>query len=471
MNRFLFTSALLCAILLMAKVFNPAEYGFSPDATPAENAVALQKALEGGNRKVVIDEPGVYNLGATVYLDDDTILECVPGVVLRKEGRFEHILVNRGAYNYYTNKNITLRGVHISIGDAPTVVGSPNGNCPGVRGQITFCRVQNVQVYDFLCHDMSGYQYCIQFCDFDGLIMDGFDIRGDKDGVHLNRGRNFVIRNGVLCTADDGIALNAGDWTVDCTPLMGSIEDGLVENIQDLPGGKCNFARLISGCWMDWHDGMKLMRGDIFRHGKNVYSVYMPLGLTQYVSHTPPTHTHGLWESPEGIKFLFLQDDGETRADIRNVVFQNIYLHAERGFSCSWEICEYSRLIHPDVPQKDYPVIDVTLDGVFADSHTPVFRGIASGTIRMHNVISKHSPLFQLNALHHDVLGSFPTERNILITGGDFRTNDGIPADIILLDPKGTAHVTLEGNLQSRPVIIQSNSNITVDGTTKVIQK
>jgi len=252
---------------------------------------------------------------------------------------------------------------------------------------------------------------------------------------------------------------------------MGSIEDGLVENIQDLPGGKCNFARLISGCWRDWHDGMKLMRGDIFRHGKNVYSVYMPLGLTRYVSHTPPTHTHGLWQSPEGIKFLFLQDDGETRADIRNVVFRNIYLHAERGFSCSWEICEYSRLIHPDVPQKDYPIIDVTLDGVFADSHAPIFHGIASGTIRMHNVISKHSPLLQLTGLHDEVLGSFATERNILITGGDFRADDGIAYDISLMDPKGNAHITLEGNLQSRPVIIQSNSDITVDGTTKVIRK
>ena len=83
-----------------------------------------------------------------------------------------------------------------------------------------------------------------------------------------------------------------------------------------LDGGKCNFARVITGCWKQWHPGMKLQRCDIFNVGKNVYTVFpMPLGTNEYVSMTAPAHKHGAWKSPEGINFLFLQDDGESRTD------------------------------------------------------------------------------------------------------------------------------------------------------------
>ncbi|MBO7684997.1 MAG: hypothetical protein J6V72_01345, partial [Kiritimatiellae bacterium] len=64
--------------------------------------------------------------------------------------------------------------------------------------------------------------------DFDGIVVDGFVIRGGKDGIHLNRGKNFVVRNGVLRTLDDGIAVNAGEWPGGFTPVMGSIENGLI---------------------------------------------------------------------------------------------------------------------------------------------------------------------------------------------------------------------------------------------------
>jgi 23S rRNA (uracil1939-C5)-methyltransferase len=146
---------------------------------------------------------------------------------------------------------------------------------------------------------------------------------------------------------------------------MGSIENGLVENVVDEDGGKCNFARVITGCWKEWHPGMKLQRCDIFNVGKNVYTVFpMPLGTNEYVSMTAPTHKHGVWKSPEGINFLFLQDDGETRADIRNVTFRNIRMDCKRSIACYWENCEWARLVHPEIPPKDYPVIDIRVENV-----------------------------------------------------------------------------------------------------------
>ena len=36
-------------------------------------------------------------------------------------------------------------------------------------------------------------------------MLDGFEIRGAKDGVHINAGRKFVVRNGTVETGDDGL--------------------------------------------------------------------------------------------------------------------------------------------------------------------------------------------------------------------------------------------------------------------------
>jgi hypothetical protein len=432
---------------------DPAIFGFSPDATPETNAKALQKALDGGRKTVKCSKSGVYGLDRTVFIDSDTILEFAPGTVLKKMKPYSNILVNRGAYNYGCDSNIVVRNLEISVNNMQAIPG-PDSNAPGLRGHFAFYRVKNVECHNFTCNDCEGGQYCWHAAEFDGLLLDGFTIRGKKDGVHLNRGRNFIIRNGVLRTGDDGVALNAGDWPGGCTPVMGSIENGLIENIVDEDGGKCNFARVITGCWKDWHPGMRLQRDDIFKIGKNVYTVHpMPLSTNEFVSMTPPTHTHGVWKSPEGINFQFLHADGETRADIKNVTFRNIKMNCARAISCSWELCEWARLIHPEIPLEDYPVIDIKLENVVKTAPGPIVSGNACATIEFDNVKSEKGPILSMRRSRYSADPRiYSTVRKIKVKNCVF---DGPERnDFFLNDPAGKGSVEFSNNKTSRPVKI-----------------
>lgn len=363
-----------------------AEYGFSPEATPAANAAALQKALCGGGKRVTVTKAGTYGLDRTVYLDDDTVLTFAKGTVLKKTKAYSNVLVNRGAWQRgVTNRNLTVENFEIAVNGMQQVppLDSP---AQGLRGQLAFSRANNVTVRGFRCLDCAGSQYCTQFVGFDGLLIEDFEIRGKKDGIHLNAGRNFVIRRGVLETGDDGIALNAGEWPGGCTPLMGSVTDGLIEDVTDDPGGSCNFVRVIAGSWLDWHPGMKLQNRDIVRVGRNVYGIHpMPVSTNEFVSLTAPSNTCGVWKSPEGINFLWLQADGQTRADVERVTIRNVRMNCKRSVCCAWEVGAWARLVHPELPRGDYPKIDIRLENVVKTAPGPIVNGYADAKIGLRN--------------------------------------------------------------------------------------
>ncbi len=437
---------IVLGMCVYGSVVDPADFGFSPDAPAATNAAALQKALDGGRRVVRIARPGVYGLDRTVFIDSDTEIHFGPGVVLQKRAAYANILVNRGAFEYSWNTNITVRGLRISVNGFQSIPG-PDSAAPGLRGQFALYRVRHARIYDFSCLDMEGGQYCFHIAGFEDVILDGFDIRGKKDGVHVNAGRNFAIRNGVLQTGDDGIALNAGDWPGGCTPIMGSIEDGVIENIHDLAGGRCNFARVITGVWTDWHTGMRLQRGDIFRVGKNVYAVHpMPLGTNEYVSLTAPAHTRGVWKSPEGINFQYLQNDGETRADIRNVVFRDLFLYAGRTISCSWEIGGWARLIHPEIKQADLPVCDITVQNVFSPTTCPVISGNSCATLRLDNIRANGPVVSMTSRRDH------PATWRVICTGTYFGRRDNREPDFRFSGHGGDLNLQIASALQDRDV-------------------
>ena len=52
-------AAMTATVAAAAGVVDPANYGFAPDASPATNAAALQRALDGGKRIVEVTRPGV----------------------------------------------------------------------------------------------------------------------------------------------------------------------------------------------------------------------------------------------------------------------------------------------------------------------------------------------------------------------------------------------------------------------------
>ena len=75
--------------------------------------------------------------------------------------------------------------------------------------------------------DLGRAQYAIHVCTFEDVLINDVIIKGDKDGVHLGRGKRFTISNGVFQTFDDAVALNGQDYDVG-NPEMGWIEDGVV---------------------------------------------------------------------------------------------------------------------------------------------------------------------------------------------------------------------------------------------------
>lgn len=429
---------------------DPADFGLRAGGDAAANAVALQKALDGGLKVVRVAEPGVYDLDRRIYLDSDTVFECVPGVTFRRAANYENMFVNRGAWHYHSNSNITVRGLSISVnnmGKTPEF----DAPCHGLRGQVAFYNVSRIRVYDFKCLDLTAGQYCIQFVKFEDFVMDGFEIRGKKDGIHVNAGSNFAIRNGILETGDDGIALNAGDWPLYCTPYMGSIRNGVIENVHDMPGGRCNFARVITGCWRDWFSGMKVQRGDLFRVGTNVYAVALAkISTNEYVSTSMPTHTRGVATGKDGLPYVWLQGDGETRADIENVVFRDCFLHSSRSISCSWELGGYARLIHPTIGKKDYPKIDITLDHVVSDSGTCLVNGNADAIVRMRGCKSAGSMVEMGGGKVKWDSNVYPTTRRILVDNCYF-ADDGSKGNVFLFtDPDGDVKVLFSGCLFDR---------------------
>jgi len=438
-----------------APVVDPAEFGFSPSASPEVNAVALQKALDGGKKTVKCAKPGVYGLDRTIFLDSDTTLEFAPGTVLKKMKPYASVLLNRGALCYGMDSNIVVRNVEISVNQMQDFYG-PDSNAPGLRGHFAFYRVKNCEIYNFTCNDCEGGQYCWQIAEFDGILLDGFTIRGKKDGLHVNRGKNFILRNGVLRTGDDGVALNAGDWPGACTPVMGSIENGLVENVVDEDGGKCNFARVITGVWTQWHPGMKLQRDDIVLAGQNVYAVHPhPVSTNEFVAVTKPTHTHGVWQSPEGINYQFLHADGCSRADIKNVTFRNVKMQCQRSFSCSWEMGSWARLVHPEIDPKDYPVIDITLENVVKTVPGNIVGGTACANVKFVNCRAEKGQLAAMGRIssHGSTGKPYPTVRKFTVENCEF---DGKNYDFALYDPLGTAEVKIV-NCKGEPKISASS--------------
>jgi hypothetical protein len=72
-----------------------------------------------------------------------------------------------------------------------------------LHGRLAFFHVKFLRIEGFRCLDLGKMQYGIHICSFEDVVV----TKGMRDGVHFGRGRRFTVRNGVLQTFDDSIAL------------------------------------------------------------------------------------------------------------------------------------------------------------------------------------------------------------------------------------------------------------------------
>lgn len=324
-------------------------YGFSPEASGMENTKALQRAVDLGGT-IIVARPGVYKIAGTIFIGGNTSLKFGNNVFLKKvdeQGAFTHVLLNKGALTKTYDEHIAIEGLQIIVNG----VDVRNFLVYGLHGQLAFFYAQDIRIEHFRCLDLGKVQYGIQVCTFEDLQIHDVIIKGDKDGVHLGRGKRFSIRDGIFQTFDDAVALNGHDYATG-NPELGWIEDGVVENCHDLNAEKTTgyFCRILAGAWIDWRPGMEVQQSDTVVSVGRLYRVQAKPDGSVYKSITRPTFESGS-KVLDGINWGVVQAGTNHTAGVRNLVFRDIFLEKPRvAFSIHFDIGKYSRSYYPGAP-------------------------------------------------------------------------------------------------------------------------
>lgn len=433
---------------------NAADFGFSPNASGIENTKALQAAVDQTGT-IVVTQPGTYKIASTVYIGSNTSLVFGNNTFLKKvneKGLFTHVLLNKGALTKTYDRNITIDGLNIIVNGI-----DKNWNeVFGLRGQLAFFYIKDLRIDHFRCLDLNKGQFCIHVCTFEDIIINDVIIMGDKDGIHLGRGKRFTISNGVFQTYDDAIALNAHDYATS-NPELGWIEDGVVENCHDLNQDKTTgfFCRILAGAWIDWKQGMEVRQSDAVVSNGKIYRVKAKVDGRVYKSMTQPMHETGS-QILDSINWVMVQNDITYTAGVRNVTFRDIYLEKPRiGFSIHFDNDNFSRSYYPgaEVPKQEQLTFDnirVTHDqsNELMSIGTPVdVLTICNSSIRNNQII------FRGNKAMPDYL-----KTNINIYGCVF--NKKGPMTLI------------SNSVENKKIILKTSSNIALfdDFSANVIQ-
>jgi hypothetical protein len=340
---------------------NASDFGFSPDASGIENLRSLQCAVDQQGT-IVVSHPGTYKIAGTIYIGSNTSLVFGNNVFLKKvneKGTFTHVFLNKGALTKSYDQHITIEGLNLSVNG----VDKPMDEVFGLRGHLAFFYVRDLLIERFRCEDLANIQYCIQVCTFEDIIIRNVVIKGNKDGIHLGRGKHFTISDGIFQTYDDAVALNALDYATS-NPELGWIEDGKVENCYDLDDGKRPvvgyFCRMLAGGWIDWKAGMEVRHSDAVVSNGKIYRVQAEPDGAVYHSVQQPVHPKGP-QVLDGIRWGMIQDDVVYTAGVRNVTFRDIFLEKPRtAFSINFNDDDYCHSFYPgaELPVQEQIVFD-----------------------------------------------------------------------------------------------------------------
>ncbi len=338
----------------------------------------------------------------------------------------------------------------------------------GLHGQIAFFYVRDLQIDHFRCLDLGREQYGIHVCTFEDILIENVRIEGDKDGVHLGRGKRFTIRDGVFETGDDAIALNGHDYSVG-NPELGWIEDGVIENMHDLPNPKRQvgyFCRILAGAWVDWRPGMPVQQSDTVASEGRLYRVQMDPDGKVYESKTRPTHPSGQM-TLDGIRWGVVQDDVTYTAGVRNVVFRDVFLGKPRvAFSVHFDNDRYSRSFYPGAtaPRQENILIEsvrVLYDTAadFLQVRTPVDTvTVANSTLRNSGItfltnqamtdygrtrINLTGCTFAHPGALNLLTNRVPNKEIVLKTSGSLELSEGFSAAVV----RGGGKVVVESDL------------------------
>ena len=244
------------SVLPSPTVVNVRQLGAAGDGIK-DDTPALQKALEGGHRTVVIPA-GTYIVSATLKIDSQTTIKADPRAIVRladHAGRNVNVFVlaNRDTAN--GNSDISVEG---GIWD-----GNNEHNARGGWGDpnaytgaaINFVHVRRLALHKVTVRNPDAYS--IRLCVVEDFVLEDISfehtvIRKNQDGIHVGGFcKQGVIRNVCVLTPhttnDDMVALNADDVLKYPTNLgmkCGPIRDITVDNLH--ADEVWTFVRLLS---------------------------------------------------------------------------------------------------------------------------------------------------------------------------------------------------------------------------------
>lgn len=323
---------------------NANEYGFLPGRDGEENARALQAAVDLGG-EIAILTPGDYTLTEPIVIGDDTTLRFAEGVVIHREpsrsGQNGNAFINSRAFAREWNRNITIEGLTLMCHGVESA-----RVLPGWRAQIGFMFIENLTLQNITVTGLAEKDYGIQLAFFKNAVMEDLFIEGNKDGVHLGPGSDFVIRRGKFRTFDDPIALNAYDYS-SSAPFVGTIENGLIEDCYDLDAESTTgyFCRMPSGMWVDWYEGVRVAHSSTVVSDGYIYRVVMQPDGTFYHSADRPCHGLGAKTYPDGIQWVGIQAGEEKNCACHNITFRRCHLQKKRdvAVACEWFVGKWAR--------------------------------------------------------------------------------------------------------------------------------
>ena len=68
-------------------------------------------------------------------------------------------------------------------------------------------------------------------------------------------------------------------------------------------------------------------------------------------------------------------------------------MNCKRSICCGWELGGWARLVHPELPREDYPVIDIRLENVVKTAEGPIVNGNADANIVFEKCRAEKGPL------------------------------------------------------------------------------
>jgi hypothetical protein len=220
-----------------------------------DDAPAIQRALDGGERLVVIPA-GTYRIGATLRVRSGTHLIAHRAAHIRladgaaKNNR-DFLLCNA---NFEGDQNITVEG-GVWDGNNRKNPRGPDAPTSYSGVMIDFRRMRGLRISGMTVRDPESYYIRLGECrDFlvDRIQFEAQHLRPNQDGVHLGGGcEDGEIRDlaavGPYCTSDDIVALNADDAcgrAQNLDLICGPIRRIRVENVT---ADTCHtFVRLLS---------------------------------------------------------------------------------------------------------------------------------------------------------------------------------------------------------------------------------